>query len=251
VAYPVSLRSLPCAALLLFCCLPAQPATDNNFPLWFNYVGEHPLGRKSPWSLILEGQYRRADLGLRPQQVIGRTGLTYKVTPKLALSAAYTFSRNHPYGEFPAPYGTTEHRLSEHLTFTQPLGRLSLQNRLRMEQREISVLARQRDNSLQISGWRYQNRFRYQARTSIALPWAERKYFIGLADEIFINFGKNIIANVFDQNRVTVTLGRNFSGATRVEVGMTEQTLQQRGGQVFEHNHIMLIAVYSKLPFGR
>jgi hypothetical protein len=63
------------------------------------------------------------------------------------------------------------------------------------------------------------------------------------------NFGKNVARNVFDQNRAYIALGRKFSHATNLEVGYLEQTVQRRDGLVFEHNHTLQVAIYSKLPF--
>jgi hypothetical protein len=87
-------------------------------------------------------------------------------------------------------------------------------------------------------------------RTSIPLPFAGRKYYLGLYDEIMFNFGKNVAANVFDQNRAYIAIGRSIGRETRLEIGFLEQTVQQRSGQVFEHNHTLQIAIFSRLPFG-
>jgi uncharacterized membrane protein (UPF0127 family) len=37
---------------------------------------------------------------------------------------------------------------------------------------------------------------------------------------------------------------------TRWEFGFMEQTLQQRNGLIFEHNHTLQVAIFSRLPFG-
>ena len=88
-------------------------------------------------------------------------------------------------------------------------------------------------------------------RTSVPLPvGGGKKYYLGLYDEIFYNFGKQVSFNVFDQNRAYVALGRNLKHQTRIEVGYMEQTIQQRNGRVFEHNHTLQVAIYSRLPFG-
>jgi hypothetical protein len=64
------------------------------------------------------------------------------------------------------------------------------------------------------------------------------------------DYGKNVAFNVFDQNRAYVALGRTVARETRLEVGFMEQTIQQRSGQVFEHNHTLQVAIYSRFPFG-
>jgi hypothetical protein len=111
-------------------------------------------------------------------------------------------------------------------------------------------MTRQPDGDFLRSDWRYENRFRYMLRTTIPLPRWDKKYYIAVSDEIKFNFGKNVANNVFDQNRAYIALGRNMPKDTRIEIGFMEQTLQQRSGLVFEHNHTLQFAIYSRLPFG-
>jgi hypothetical protein len=229
-------------------CLPTFGATDNNTNGWYMYFGDHPIA-KSRWGLHLEGQWRRVDLGLKWQQLLLRPGINFQLSKNVALSGGYGFVQTHPYGEFPGPAGFPEHRFFEQATITKRFLKLDFQNRLRLEQRNIGVMGRQPDGDFKRIGWRYENRFRYQLRTSIPLKFAGGKYYVGLYDEIFYNFGKNVAQNVFDQNRAYVALGRNLPHQTRVEVGFMEQTLQRRGGAIFEHNHTLQIAIFSKLPF--
>jgi hypothetical protein len=76
-----------------------------------------------------------------------------------------------------------------------------------------------------------------------------KKNYIGVYNEIMFNFGKKIAKNVFDQNRAYIAFGRDLGRATKLELGFLEQTLQHRDGLVFEHNHTLQVAIYSKLPF--
>ena len=121
--------------------------------------------------------------------------------------------------------------------------------RLRFEQRNLGVMAKQSNGEFDRIGWRYENRFRYMLRTNVPLKVGGGKYYVGLYDEILFNYGKNVAKNVFDQNRAYAALGRNLGHETKLEVGYLEQTVQHRDGLVFEHNHTLQIAIYSKLPF--
>ena len=234
--------------LTLGVCLPLAAATDNNANGWYMYFGDHPIA-ETRWGLHLEGQWRRADLGLKWQQLLLRPGVNFQLNKKVALTGGYGFIQTHSYGDFPAPAAFPEHRFFEQATITQRFKKLDFQNRLRFEQRNIGVMTKQSDGDFQRTAWRYENRFRYQLRTNIPLKFAGSKYYIGLYDEVMFNYGKNVARNVFDQNRAFVALGRNLGHGTRLEVGFMEQTLQHRDGAVFEHNHTLQIAIYSKLPF--
>lgn len=107
-----------------------------------------------------------------------------------------------------------------------------MSHRLRLEQRWIGFN----------TGHRYQNRIRYFYRTE--LP-ATSKYFVGLQNEVFLGFGQNRGAAVYDQNRAYVSVGKRFGAIGRIEIGYMYQNLLQRNGMVREHNHIAVISFLS------
>lgn len=213
--------------------------TDNNANGWYNYFGDHPLGA-TRFGLHLEGQWRRTNLGLTWQQLLLRPGVNFQLNKKLMLTGGYCFVDTFRYGDFPVRERFPEHRLFEQAQITHRLKRLDWQHRLRLEQRFFRGYAA-----------RYENRFRYLLRVNLPLPGRSQRYYLGLYDEIFLNFGQQVAFNVFDQNRAYVALGRKLGHDTRLEVGFMEQTLQQRSGRVFEHNHTLMLALYSRLPLRR
>lgn len=225
--------------LLFLLAAPLLAQTDNNANGWYMYFGDHSFG-KSRFGAHLEGQWRRANLGLTWQQLLLRPALNYQLNKKVMLTGGYGFVDTFRYGDYPARQRFPEHRTFEQAQITQKFLGLDWNNRLRLEQRHILG-----------SAARYENRFRYMLRTSIPLKWDQKRYYIGLYDEVFYNFGQNVAYNVFDQNRAYVALGRNMGHQTKLEVGFMEQTVQHRDGRVFEHNHTLQVAIYSKLPFGR
>ena len=235
--------------LTLGVCLPLAAATDNNANVWFMYFGDHPFSKTSKWGLHLEGQWRRADAGLKWQQLLLRPAVNYQLNKKVALTGGYGFIQSHGYGDFPSPATAPEHRFFEQVSITQRFKKLDFQNRLRFEQRNLGVMAKQSNGEFDRIGWRYENRFRYMLRTNVPLKVGGGKYYVGLYDEILFNYGKNVAKNVFDQNRAYAALDRNLGHETKLEVGYLEQTVQHRDGLVFEHNHTLQIAIYSKLPF--
>ena len=224
-------------ALVLACPLMAE--TDDNANAWFMYFGDHPVNG-SRWGLHLEGQWRRADLGATWQQLLLRPGVNFQLSKDVLLTGGYGFIETYPYGDFPAVRKFPEHRFFEQAIVNKRVGKLDLSNRFRLEQRNIKSG----------SSYRYENRMRYLLRTSVPLPIGDRKNYIAFYDEVMFNFGKNVEKNVFDQNRAYVALGRDLGHATRAEFGYLEQTVQRRGGLIFEHNHTLQVSITSRLPFG-
>lgn len=225
-------------SLLLLISFGLSAQTDPNAHAWYMYFGDHPVGN-SRFGIHLEGQWRRANLGLTWQQLLLRPALNFQLNKKVMLTGGYGFVETYRYGDYPARENFPEHRVFEQALITQKLFGQEFQNRLRFEQRNILGYAA-----------RYENRFRYMLRTNVPLPVDHRRYYLGLYDEVFYNFGENVQFNVFDQNRAYVALGWNMGHQTRLEVGFMEQTVQHRDGKVIEHNHTLQVAVYSKLPFG-
>jgi len=238
--------------LLLTCIL--QPWTTAVFPqdrvstsnahAWYSYFGDHPVSKR--WELHLEGQWRRHDLGLKWQQLLIRPGVNFELNPNVILTAGYGFVDTFQYGEYPVPYRFPEHRLFEQVLLKHKVGKLDLQHRHRLEQRFFGVRSDPAINRIDSS--RYENRFRLLTRVNIPLT-ADKKYYIGTFDEFFINFGKNVAANVFDQNRAYVALGLPVARATKIEIGYMLQIIQQRNGRVFEYNHTLQVNLFSNLPF--
>jgi hypothetical protein len=101
-----------------------------------------------------------------------------------------------------------------------------------------------------VANWRYENHFRYMLRTSIPLS-SDKKWYLPIWDEVFLNFGTNVSKNYFDQNRAFIGIGRQLNESTKLEVGFMEQTVQRLGGEIWENNHTVTVWLTSKLPFGR
>jgi hypothetical protein len=247
------MKRLSLSLLLLTALLVSVPARadvlDSNGNLWLNYVGDHPLFG-SKWGLHLEAQTRRADFGENWQQLLLRPGINYTLNPNTVLSAGYAWVHTWPYGDFPAKHEFSENRLWEQVAYTRPWLGLEWTHRFRLEQRRIAEMLEDADGEWNVGNWRYENRLRYMLRTSIPLTESKRTY-LALWNEVFINFGSNVSGNVFDQNRAFIGIGRKLTDTTRVEVGFMEQTIQRRGGQIWENNHTISVWLMSKWPFGK
>jgi hypothetical protein len=69
--------------------------------------------------------------------------------------------------------------------------------------------------------------------------------YVVLYDEIFVGFGENVQANIFDQNRIGILLGYRFNKNVRIEGGVLNQILQFgrqiNGKNVFQHNNGIIL----------
>ncbi len=210
---------------------------------WFMYFGDHPL--KGPWSLHMEAQWRRAALGAKPQQLLLRTGLTRKWGTSLSTTLGYGFVETYPYGAFPVPATFPEHRLWQQVQWRQKQGRLEWTNRLRLEQRwsDLPRLVDDPDDPVAYS-WAYTNRARVLNRVAIPLRGKDvqaGRLYLAVYDELMVNFGRKVAANVFDQNRAYLALGYQIPKAGRLELGYMLQTVFRPNGFQVEQNHTLQV----------
>ena len=107
----------------------------------------------------------------------------------------------------------------------------------------------------QFENGRYENRARYMAKATINITNGEHSIFAALYEEVFVNFGKDVGYNIFDQNRLYAALGYSISAAFKMELGYLYQVVQLRnldgasGKNRIENNHTFQIALFSNVSF--
>ena len=219
----------------------------NNTIGWYNYFGTFKLSNK--FGLHTEYQWRREDLIKNRQQGLLRVGFNYNLNPRVMFRVGYAWIETFPYGEFPINgFGKdfTEHRIFEMVQLSHKEGIVDFSHRFMLEQRfggRYSSPSVTREDEFPML-----NRFRYMVRLQIPLKGREMKDkipYIALYDEIFVGFGKNVSANVFDQNRLGLLFGYRFDKNVRIEAGYLNQILQfgrQINGQnVFQNNNGIIV----------
>jgi hypothetical protein len=201
--------------------------TDRNGIAWGNIFATIGTGTKT--SVHSEIQFRRLLPGVAPMQLLIRVGLNYKPDANHMIHVGYGFIETYPYGDYPiAAYDMSfpEHRTYEQFNSNQKLGKLSMQHRFRLEQRWLG-----KRNAMaphQLEKWTYLNRARYQIKVEHPLFTLNRRTFYGGGfNEVFIGFGRNIGANIFDQNRSCLLAGYNLNRNLTLEAGYFLQILTQ------------------------
>lgn len=217
---------------------------------WWMYFGDHPLN--GSWSLHLEGQWRRAAWGARPQQLLLRTGITRALGSSLSMTLGYGFVETYPYGEFPVTAAFPEHRIWQQIQWRHKMERGDWTNRLRLEQRWSNLpQAPPTPAEPVLYSWVSTHRFRVFNRMAWPLRGPEirdKSVYLATYNELMVNFGRKVAANVFDQNRMYIGLGYQIPRAGRLEWGYMLQTLHRTGGFQVEQNHTLQVGFASRLP---
>lgn len=217
---------------------------------WYNAFATVQVQKKL--SLHGEYQWRRADLIANAQQSLLRVGVNYQLNPRVLFRAGYAWIETFPYGELPLNAlgrDFTEHRLYQMVQLSHKEGIIDFSHRFMLEQRFIgrySSASVQKEDEFVFS-----NRLRYMFRAQLPLKGksiGDKTPYVAMYDEIFIGFGKNVNANVFDQNRLGIMVGYRFNKTIRIEGGYLNQILQfgrQINGQsVFQNNQGAIVNTY-------
>lgn len=223
--------------------------SDPNHIGWFAYVGTFKLTDK--WDLHTEYQWRRDNFVTNWQQSQIRAGLTYNLNKQVAFHGGYSFINTYPYGDYPIAskgYPYPEHRVYEQVVLKNPIGKLDIQHRFRLEQRwvgKMKTAATVADRG--VEEWIYTNRFRYMCRLNYPLKGnaiENKTPYIGAFQEIFVSFGKNVKSNLFDQSRSSVLFGYKFNPLLKLELGPFAQ-IQQQGGWITKNSKQEAVIQYN------
>lgn len=219
-------------ALFCLCCHILQAQNNrlnhNNMIGWYNYFGTFKLSSK--FGVHTEYQWRRDNVITDWQQSLLRVGLNYNLTPRVLFRIGYAWIETFPYGEFPINglgRDFSEHRLFQMAQLSHREGKVDFSHRFMLEQRFVgrySSAAESKEDEFPLL-----HRMRYMFRLQIPLKGneiADKTPYIAAYDEIFIGFGENVNANVFDQNRIGVLLGYRFNKMMRIEAGYLNQIVQ-------------------------
>ena len=214
---------------------------------WYNYFGTFRLNEKL--GIHTEYQWRRNNLITDWQQSLLRVGVNYQLTPRILVRVGYAWIETFPYGEIQINglgRDFTEHRFFQMAQLAHKEGRVDFSHRFMLEQRFVGRYSSaniQKEDEFPLL-----HRMRYMFRLQVPLKGNEVKDktpYVALYDEVFIGFGKNVNANVFDQNRIGVLVGYRFNKNLRLEGGYLNQTLQfgrQINNQnVFQNNNGFII----------
>ena len=220
--------------------------TENSIG-WYNYFGSFKLSEK--FGIHTEYQWRRDQIITNWQQSLLRVGVNYNLNPRVLFRVGYAWIETFPYGEYPINgFGKdfTEHRIFEMIQLSHKEGIVDFSHRFMLEQRFVGKYSSANETSE--NEFPLLNRMRYLFRLQVPLKGKEIKdktpYF-ALYDEIFIGFGKNVNANIFDQNRLGALLGYRFNKSIKIEAGYINQILQLgrliNGQNVFQNNSGLIV----------
>jgi hypothetical protein len=241
--YPANTRRL----FLFFClfissyCIPGQANaqikhTQHTNQVWAGYFNQTRFSDK--WGLWADFHLRsKEDFVEDLSQGVARIGLTYYLKNDLRLTVGYAYFHHFP-SENHKNVAQPEHRPWQQLQWQTGYPKLRLVQRLRMEERwRRKILS---DDKLD-DGYHFNYRIRYSFLAQFPLS---KKYFqpgtlsFIANNEILINFGKQIVNNYFDQNRVFVGFAYHVNSHDIFQFGYMNSFQQLAAGNSYRSIHV-------------
>ena len=225
--------------MLLVSSLMAQKTVTTDEQAWIAVFNQTRLSKK--WGLWFDAHLRLKDdyVGDLSQSIL-RFGPTYFLTDDVRLTAAYAYVHTFP-GPGHANIGLPEHRPWQQVLWYTRYPKVRLTQSFRLEQRYRRKTLT--DNELG-DGYDFSWRLRYNFW--FYTPLTKKQFEPGglqflVNNEIFISFGKNIVYNHFDQNRLFVGLAYQINKQAQLHGGYMNLYQQLPTGDQFRNQHTVRV----------
>lgn len=212
---------------------------------WVGYNNQTRISNK--WGVWIDGHLRtRKDFIYDLSQSIARAGLTYYVNEATWLTAGYGYVTDYP-TEGHNYVSRPEHRPWQQVQWQTKWGRTSSTQRFRLEERWRHKML---NDSTRADGWNFNYRARYSLSFQVPLTGpATRSLPVALVlqDEVLINFGRQVVYNYFDHNRLFCGLNFTVVRNNTLQVGYMNHFRQLASGNKFRTTHIARIYYYHNI----
>jgi len=211
---------------------------------WFGYFNQTRFTNRS--GLWVDLHLRMNDDFIKEvHTTIARVAYIYYLSDQSRLMAGYAYATQ--YGHEGAP-DVPEHRPWQQVQWFEKKNWFNLMQWVRLEERfRRKVSAGELTDD-------YNFNFRVRYNMAFTIPLVGKKVepktpFIFINDEVFINFGKNITYNYFDQNRAFVGIGYQFTQHLNAHLGYMYVFQQLPEGNKYVNINAIRMFVFHNLDF--
>lgn len=219
-----------------------QKNVENQQLLWYGYYNKLQINQN--WVLNSEVQERHFYQPLVQHQLVFRTNLDRRILDDINVSLGFVVflqSPNDPESE--STLMVPELRTDFGFNAKEKYKYFNVNQRFKVEARFFH----QTENNELVGGYQFSNfRMRYQLGLDIPLIKKQdaEKLILKIKDEVMFNFGKNIVKNVFDQNRIYIGLNYPMNKNLAFEAGYLNWFQQRPSGTDFYNRDIIRFSVF-------
>ncbi|MEO8415922.1 MAG: DUF2490 domain-containing protein [Ginsengibacter sp.] len=205
---------------------------------WIQYYNQSKIEDKWTWSA--DAGYRFNTLFSNRAQYIVRTGFGYQFNRTMKVSAGFAHLGFYTSDKL----SKVEYRPYQEFAITNAYKHLGIFHRFRVEERFFKNVI---NGDIQ-HGHSFNFRFRYQCMLNItilklSITNPDKFLAINLGDEIFINAGKKVVYNVFDQNRWLAGSFVSFSKSLSIGLTYNSQFAALNAPDSYNHTDVMWLII--------
>jgi hypothetical protein len=229
------------AVTLPLCLFGQDPSTGKEVQdremTWLAYFNQTRFTKRS--GLWFDGHMRLSDSEIHT--MIGRAGYIYYFSDNARFSTGYAYISQPGHN---GAADAKEHRPWQQIQWFDKRSWFSMSQYIRLEQRFRKV----GDSDYDFLSHRVRLNF------SMTIPLTKKEVapktpFIFLSDELFVNAGKNIVYNYFDQNRLFIGVGYQFTPKLNAHLGYLNVFQQSALGNTFVNTDAFRLFVFHNLDF--
>lgn len=201
---------------------------------WIQYYNRLKLAERV--TLLSDGSVRWKYSFSNLSQLLVRTGCSYSFHKGKSVSAGIastlSYNKNRPSrGEF---------RIWQEISSQGEVKRFNISARLRLEEQFFKKII---ENKFCDNSFNYRIRFRLYATIPLNHDIITAKTIsINAGNEIFINFGKEIVYNMFDNNRILGGISYQINKSWSLNLNYVYQYTQKNLPNVFEQSNILWLS---------
>lgn len=222
-------------ALVLNGNIQAQKTILTDEQTWIGVFNQTRFSNK--WGSWTDIHFRMKDDFIKePSQFLIRVGPTYYINDDVRFTLAYNFVNHFPDETHPN-VSQIEHRPFQQIQWYTKFPKSRLMQWIRLDER-----FRQNLNPNGTIGEGYNFNWRIRYNYALFLPLTKKGLKPGsiqalLNNEIMFNFGKKIVFNSFDQNRLFAGLVYQFTKESHIQLGYMNVFQQQATGNKYRSLH--------------
>ena len=192
--------------------------------LWIAAVVDQPITTR--FAFLGDAQWRRTDAGAKPQQLLTRGTVTYRVTPGLRLGVGLNYVATAPYGELPSARPLRDRQIFYMAQFNQRVRTLDVMHRYRFENRWLADVLENSAGDDSLSDSRFGQRSRYLLRLQHRvgrIMMAGQPVLAIVQNDLFVGLAGADRGVTVDQNRISFGAGLPLSARQRLDVLWLQQ----------------------------
>jgi hypothetical protein len=191
------------------------------------------------WGIVADAHIRENEFFDSNNFYFLRGGITYIPNASVSITGGYAHMWLAPTKEGWSTYAD-ENRIYQQAQLLTKVGKVSILQRIRNEQRWQEKIA----NDEPTGELKFTDRVRYLASFTIPVFSNKKLPSLVVSDEILIQFGKEVVYNTFDQNRLFVGIRQNINPKLSYDFGYMNVYQQKSNGYQYDMNHTLRLFFY-------